>query len=485
MALIRTGLLVVFMTESLGLLLRLLAGLIAIEVVGYALLVLSLPSKASFTSLERLSLSLGLGCLGLSLWMLLLTWVRIPYHLLNLTGPWLAVILPAFWLAHRRGWLQADGGMLGHCFLTGISLGRRANFSRLEQAVFFLLLLAFGFALLRATLYPLWAWDELATWGLKAKAFYLSRAVDLSRFEAHNYYPNLLPLVLTYLYFWLGGVMEPLAKAFFPLCGGAVVVLFYCFLRRLEVERTAALAAAAYLMLNGATFLNHLFIAYADLILTFYHLGAVGLLYLWVRAEAPAGSGAIITCYAGGMAWSKFEGWPLVLILILAAIFTLAWLRPPGYGKKISSALVMGLGGWLLALPWRQFVHLQGWDVGLDHVGGFYPEQFLLGAGLVLQALFWLPYFGLLWPSIFLSFILTARSLLSTPVLFLALLVAGNLAATVLAYAIVPTSATEFPLYVRATVDRLLLHVAPASALIFSVPLATTVPPLQDDRNFI
>ena len=72
-------------------------------------------------------------------------------------------------------------------------------------------------------------------------------------------------------------------------------------------------------MLNGATFLTHFFIAYADFPLTYYQLGAAGLLYLWLRGEAPAGSGPLIICMCGGMAWSKYEGWPLVLITFLAA----------------------------------------------------------------------------------------------------------------------------------------------------------------------
>ena len=75
-----------------------------------------------------------------------------------------------------------------------------------------------------------------------------------------------------------------------------------------------ALGAAAFLVLNGATFITHLFIAYADLALTYYQLAAAGLLYLWLREEAPAGSGPLIACMFGGMAWSKYEGWPLVLI---------------------------------------------------------------------------------------------------------------------------------------------------------------------------
>jgi len=307
----------------------------------------------------------------------------------------------------------------------------------------------------------------------------------MSRFEAHNYYPNLVPLLMAYLYFWLGSVADSLVKAVFPLWGGVMVVLFFRFFRRLGVARASALGAAAFLVLNGATLMTHLYIAYADLTLTYYQLATAGLIYLWLREEAPAGSGSLIACMTGGMAWSKYEGWPLVLITFLAAGLTLLWLRPPQLFKRMLSLILLGVGGWFFSLPWRFYVSLQAMAAGGDHIGGFFPRQFFLGARLVLQALVWIPYFGLLWPAIGLSFIPAGRSLLRTPMLFLGLLVAGNLAAIALAYAIVPASPAEFPMYVRATVDRLLLHVAPASALILSVPLASPGLISTTRRNFI
>ena len=57
--------------------------------------------------------------------------------------------------------------------------------------------------------------------------------------------------------------------------------------------------------------------------------------------------------------------------------------------------------------------------------------------------------------------------------LFLALFVGGNLAAIILAYAVAPTAAAEFPAYVRATLDRLLLHLTPVAALLLALGLKT------------
>jgi hypothetical protein len=460
------------MIEEAWQLLRLAAGLASIEVTGYALLVFMLPRRARFTSLERLGLAFGLGSLSLTLWMLILTFFQVAYAWEILVAPWLVLAVPAGWLAWKRGWSRQDGEALlagGRLLAT---LGRGSDFSLLERLFLFVLAAAFAFGFLRAVSYPLWAWDALATWGLKAKAFYLAGGLDLSRFAARNYYPNLVPLLMAYLYYWLGSVADGLVKAVFPLWGGGIVVLFFSFLRRLGVTRTGALGAVAFLVLNGATFLSHLFIAYADLALAYYQLAAAGLIYLWLRDEASAGSGALIVCMSGGMAWSKYEGWPLVLITLLAAGLTLAWLRPPRLSRRLLSLVLLGLGGWCFSLPWRLFVGLQGMEVGADHLGGFYPQQFFLGAGMIVKALFWIPYFGLLWPAIFLSFILAGKSLWRTPVLFLGLLVAGNLASLTLAYGLAPLSPAEFASHIWVTVDRLLLHLAPAGALIFAVPLA-------------
>jgi hypothetical protein len=459
------------MIESVWLLLRLAAGLGSIEAAGYGLLILLLPGRSLFTSLERLSLAFGLGSLGITLWMLLLTFMKVSYSLASLAGPWLLLAALGAWLAWRRGWLQADCRAAVTGGYTLLTLGGKADFSRLEKALLLLLLVAFGFGFLRATLYPIWAWDALSTWGLKAKAFYLAQGLDLSRIDIHNYYPNLVPLLMAYIFFWLGSLADHLVKALFPCWGGALILLFYCFLRRLDLSRVLALGASAFLVLNGATFLTHLYIAYADLPLTYYQLGAAGLLYLWLWEKAPAGSPVLIACLFGGMIWSKYEGGPLVLITILAAGLTLVWLRPNRLFVRITNLLLMGAGGWLFSIPWRVFVGMQGLEGGGDHVGGFYLQQLVRGLWLVFKALVWLPYFGLLWPAICISFIWAGRSLLRTPILFLGLFVAGNLAALALAYALVPASPAEFPLYVRATADRLLLHVAPASALIFSVPL--------------
>ena len=127
--------------------------------------------------------------------------------------------------------------------------------------------------------------------------------------------------------------------------------------------------------------MTHLFIAYADLPLTYYQLAAAGLLYLWLWEEAPAGSGPLIVCLCGGMAWSKYEGWPLVMITFLAAGLPLPSGSAAGW-EKAPEFSAHGTGR-LVSLPWQLFMGFQGLEVGGDHIGGFYLPQFFLGVWYV------------------------------------------------------------------------------------------------------
>ncbi len=96
------------MIEVAWMLLRLAAGLGSIEVAGYALLVLVLPRRASFTSLERLSLAFGLGSLGITLWMLALTFFQVTYSLATIVGPWLLLAISGR-VAGLETWLGPGG----------------------------------------------------------------------------------------------------------------------------------------------------------------------------------------------------------------------------------------------------------------------------------------------------------------------------------------------------------------------------------------
>ncbi len=453
------------MIETGLMLMRLLLGLGALFFLGYALLALLVPRPRDFTLWERAACGFGVAALVLTLWMLALTWRAIPFGLGWILGPPLAVAVALLLTPRGRRALREDGRALRGRPPLGLD--------RWDWFFLTLLGLLFLYALPRAALYPMWAWDAMATWGCKASIFYTSRGLDLTCIDAHNYYPNLVPLLLGYLYFALGRVNDSVVQVIFPLWGGLLLGLLYSLATRLGLSRRYALGLTAFLALNGTVFIVHLYIAYADLPLACYTLSGAGLIYLWLDDHAPRGSLTLAACSLAGMAWCKYEGPPLAATLLLAAALTLAWLRPAGWLRRLARLAVplAGLGAGFL--PWRLFAIQRQLEIGADHIQNFYPHQmaqavYYLFAGLVSPY-----YFGFLWPALLLAIILAGRRLWRTPMLFLALFVAGNLVALILAYAVAPTSAAEVPAYVRATLDRLLLHLTPVAALLLALGLKT------------
>jgi hypothetical protein len=451
------------MIETVFKLLRLCLGLGAVFFLGYAWLNLFIPHPRDFTAGERAAFSFGVGTLGLTFWMLALTWWGTPFGLGPILGPPLALAVICLLTPRGRAAVSQDFREF-HCT-------PREKLGGWDWLFLGLLGTVFIYALLRAALYPMWAWDAVATWGCKAKIFYTSRGLDLTCIDAHNYYPNLIPLLLSYLYFCLGQVSDALAKAVFPLWGALLLTLLYSLARRLGLRRSQALGLAAFLALNGTVFVVHLYIAYADLPLAFYTLGGAGLLYLWLADAAPRGSLTLAACCLAGMAWCKYEGPPLAATLLLAAALTLVWQRPPHWFRRLG-CLTVPLAGLIAGyLPWRLFAIQQKIEIGSDHIQSFYPHQLVKAVFYLLAGLAEPFYFGFLWPALVLAFIFAGSRLWRSPRLFLALFVVGNLAAILLAYAVAPTGVSEFPAYVRATLDRLLLHLTPVAALFLALSL--------------
>jgi hypothetical protein len=451
------------MIDPIVSLLRLLLGLAVVFFLGYAWLTLLIPWPREFHFGERAAFSFGVGALWLTFWMLALTWWGAPFSLELIMGPPLALAVIFLLIPRGRAAVLQD--------LSALHFPPPLELRGWDWLFLGLLGMVLIYVLPRATLYPVWAWDAVATWGCKAKIFYTSRGLDLTCVDAHNYYPNLIPLLLSYLYFCLGQVNDYLAKAIFPLWGALLLTLLYSLAKRLGLSRRQALGLTAFLALNGTVFIVHLYIAYADLPLAFYTLGGAALIYFWLMGAAPSGSLTLAACCLAGMAWCKYEGPPLAATLILAAGLTLLWLRPENWLRRLGH-LAIPLAGLIVGyLPWRLFAVQQKLEIGADHIQSFYPHQMVKAVFHLLGGLVEPYYFGFLWPALALALIFTGPRLWRSPRLFLALFLGGNLVAIILAYAVAPTSAAEFPAYVRATLDRLLLHLTPVAALLLALGL--------------
>jgi hypothetical protein len=425
--------------------------------VGYVLVTWLTPG---LTRLERVGAGFGLGTLVVTLWMLALSSLGLLFSLPLIILPLLALV----------GGVQLVRILWGreHPDATTPSPPQPppTPYGFWDWVFIGLLAVLCLFVVPRALMYPLWSWDAIAMWGFKARVFYLRGSVDLSGFEAHNYYPNLVPLLVTYLYLCLGQANDLLVKMVFPLWGGAFLMLLFGMLRRLGLSHTLALGLTTFFALNGITFITHLHIVYADLAFTYFALGAVGFIYLWLADAVPPRTLPLAALFFAGLPWSKFEGVPLAGTILLAAVLTLLWLRPPRLARRLA-LLAWPLGGLLLGyLPWRLFARSHGIETGSDHILGFYFQQLFQALPALGLALMNPTLFGILWPTAGLALVLSGKKIFTTPILFLVLFLGGNFLAILLAYAVAPTSPAEFHLYLRATLDRLLLHLTPAAVLL-------------------
>ena len=143
----------------------------------------------------------------------------------------------------------------------------------------------------------------------------------------------------------------------------------------------------------------------------------------------------------------------------------------PGTWRRLFS-LSLPLAGLALGyLPWRLFISQQHLNVGADHIQNFYPQQLAQACVYLASVLIQPFFFGFLWPAALLAIIALGRRLWTSPALFLLLFLGGNLLAILLAYAVAPTSAAEFSSYLRASMDRLVLHLTPSAALLLGLGL--------------
>ncbi|MGA8139788.1 MAG: hypothetical protein WB948_03815, partial [Desulfobaccales bacterium] len=139
--------------------LRLLGGLAALCCLGSGLLAALLPQPREFRALERLVLGFGVGVVLLTLWMLVLTWRGLPYGLGLILGPPLGLAAALFLTPRGRRNLAGD--------LRALAWPRRPGLKGWDWLFAGLLAMLFLYAFLRAGLYPMWAWDSIATWGCK------------------------------------------------------------------------------------------------------------------------------------------------------------------------------------------------------------------------------------------------------------------------------------------------------------------------------
>ena len=336
-------------------------------------------------------------------------------------------------------------------------------------------------------------WDAFAIWDLKAKVLYREGIWRAAYFRdgafaySHLAYPLGLPFEYAAIYAVTGtsggNAAGVLAKTvcvatFIGLCALA----YTCLRRWLRAGPAAVLTA---FMACLPIFLIVSSWGYADITVALFCLGSIHYLVQWERQRdwRDLVLAGIFTVY---LANTKYEGMPLAqlfgLVLLVFAAPRLRRLWHLGEWDTLRLAGAAAYFGGFLVLS-GPFLIWQAQTPGLD-------EGYAGRLGLVLENLDRLPQvagaflraaadlgnWGPLWFLLILAAVLGFRAWKKRPVRMLWIILAGHFMLYILAYIITPH---ELAWHLSHSLDRLLIHLAPAAFLLIAAHWASVLEPLS------
>lgn len=300
-------------------------------------LALLLDRRAAGTLLAGEALLLGIAACAAVLFTL--SMLRVPWSRLSF-GVAMAVVIAVSWVAAAYSFRARVAASVATSDNSLISFPG-------SQAVIFLLyavtiLLVAGYARF-ATAAPLWEFDFIGDWGLKARAFFTAGGIDWPflehpfHYDIHPDYPPLLPLGFD-LFAVVRGAWDDTTLG---LLSVAFAIGLLLLLHRLALEETSSRFAAAFVMAAMVPFACSPWIGIAEGPFVAYATAAI----LLIRRGSLA-TGAVML---GLAATTKNEGLTLIVAVALALLLD----RRRRDALRLWPALV-------LALPWLVLRSMHG-----------------------------------------------------------------------------------------------------------------------------
>ena len=211
-----------------------------------------------------------------------------------------------------------------------------------------------AFALLQAVRVPLGSFDAWSLWEYKGRHFWLDAGIngsflhDHAAIFAHPAYPPLLPLLIAWVYTWLGAADPALMKPLFPAFYATLLLAFGAALlqrrgARVALPATAVLALVPQIAGYAGTGL-------ADVPLAAALVASAAALAQWQREDRWQLLG-VAGLFLGVALLTKREG----LFFLLAGL-PAVWLAT----RSLRAVLGLALPAIALAGPWYGYVALTG-----------------------------------------------------------------------------------------------------------------------------
>ncbi|MEI6597075.1 MAG: glycosyltransferase family 39 protein [bacterium] len=268
---------------------------------------------------------------------------------------------------------------------------RKLNFKGLNPAkqslvsrlIFLIIIFQVFFVAGEAVLRPVYGFDALDNWAIKAKSFFYEKSVNLDKTDPYFMggtnskanYPLHISFLASWFYFNQGEINESLINLIPAAYYIALLALIYINLikyisRRKALIFTLFLATAPLLIYHGFNY-------YADLPLAFYLTAAIIYLYNYLRSGRSSDLllGALM---CGAIIFIKNNG--LFYAFIILAIFLFELWRLKKIKSPDKKSLVLPTAGFMFfSLPWIIYVYAN--NLGYTTISGerlttdnFHPE---------------------------------------------------------------------------------------------------------------
>lgn len=429
---------------------------------------------ATFGPLPWAGFSFMLGLGAVSLQMFFYSLISIPFNVILISAPWIALgaammFLPAF----KRTGFAADTEKTGWAGIVLLII-------ILSQVLY-----SFAYSLAM----PLSGWDAWFIWFVKARAFFMDKGVsaafltDPVYVQDHPEYPLLVPLALSWIYTAIGAAEETAGKVIYPLQFIALLSIFYygaaktsgkktslLFTTLLSITPLVLIHAAGFPVQVDPAYAARDLTGYADLAVSIYFLSAGVFIFRYSREEGPAFAILASLMLAIG-AWTKNEGLTFALIGFIILVVS-AFIKNKKDLKTIVFALIPLV---VFILPWSVYKSVHG--LGSEYVENMGPSIFFSNLArlseiipFIAKYMFMKPgVMGLVWWAYVISAVLSIRHVLSSRNLVLHVLILGQLSAYIFVYIITPV---DLKWHLNTSLDRLVLHLIPLGMLSAAINLS-------------
>ncbi|MDD5173428.1 MAG: glycosyltransferase family 39 protein [Candidatus Omnitrophica bacterium] len=328
--------------------LRLVLSIFSALFIGWNILYIISLKNTRLSFLEKLFVSYGLGFGFISLEMFIFHFFSLKFSLFSIMVWWIPLIAAVLLVASKRRKSHRPGGKGAVTKKTPLSVLERFLICGISFEVIY--------AFFRALIKPIEAYDAIATYAIRSKIFYLAGSLphdffyNLSLLFPHPDYPLNIPLSETFVYLFLGGLNDQLAKVIFPIYFVAILGILYYAVKRLSGRAGALLFT--FILATIPQFNHFATNAYHDVPFAYYcFTGTLFLLY-WFKEPGSRGYlyiSAVMTALAG---WTKNEGFVYcVANIILLSVFLFLNRRTIKKRGLLNGFLYVGIMLLVLA-PW-------------------------------------------------------------------------------------------------------------------------------------